>query len=169
MAGVLATHVAPSPGPGKAQTRMRRPEIVNRADQIHPMLQRQGPACQGPPSTRQRRQAFAKGCVEPLDVRGVEHPIALRTAPGRLDAGGRPGDETAFDVDHTPLCIAVEVLRWRGGQIVILLTSDAENQPSILCAEIEQRFRSHSAGEATITTAYELMVRSNFERFQKLW
>jgi hypothetical protein len=91
-----------SPRGGEAQTRMRRAEIIDRPNQIHPMLQRQCAPCQCAPSTRQRCQACTECGVEPLNVRRVHDPIALRTAPQHLDTCWRPSNDTALHLDHTP-------------------------------------------------------------------
>jgi len=65
---------------------MQRAKVRDCADQEHPRVQSQGLACQRLASTRQRREAFPKCRVEPLNVRGVDHPIALRAAAERLNA-----------------------------------------------------------------------------------
>jgi len=69
----------------------------------------------------------------------------------------------------------VEVLRWRGGQIVARTKDATETQVGHLCARIEKIFRDRSKGEATITTAYEpysdntdfkRAIRESFRRVQ---
>ena len=63
--------------PCHVQTLVRRAEVVDRADQVHPMLQRQRTAGECPASPCQRGQALTKRGVEPLDVRRVDHPVPL--------------------------------------------------------------------------------------------
>src|ERR671910_227927 len=48
--------------------------------------------------------------VEPLDVRGVNDPIALRPAPEHLDTCWRPSNDTALHIDHTPLLMVLHDL-----------------------------------------------------------
>jgi len=48
-----------------------------------------------------------------------------------------------------------DIRRWRGGQIVAVLQDATEEQADNVCASMEKIFRDESAGEATITTAYE--------------
>src|SRR5687768_11640701 len=93
------------------QTGVRSTKIVDGTDQVHSMLQRQGTACQRPAAARQRSQALTKGRVEPLDVRRVDDPDALRAAPECLDTRGRASNNTAGYLDHTPLDISLHDLR----------------------------------------------------------
>ena len=93
------------------QTRMRGTEIIDRTDQIHAVLQRQRVACERAASAGQRRQTLPKRCVEPFDVRCIDHPGPVRSAPERLDAGGCAIHDTALNVDHPPLGIALHDLR----------------------------------------------------------
>jgi len=61
----------------RAQTLIRRAEVIDSADQVHAMLQGQCAARQRPSSARQRRQAFAEGRVEPVTVdRRIAPPTA---------------------------------------------------------------------------------------------
>ena len=92
------------------QTLMRRANVIGRAYQAHPLIQRQGRACQCPATTRQRREAFPERRVEPLKVRGVEHPAAWRAASERLHAGQRASGPAAVRRDHTAPCIALDDL-----------------------------------------------------------
>lgn len=93
------------------QTLVRRAAVVDRTDHVYAMLQRQRAPRQGPPAPRQRGQAFAACRVEPLEVRGVDHPIPLRTAPERLDTRGRAIHDAALDVDNAALGVALADLR----------------------------------------------------------
>ena len=52
------------------QTRMRRAKVIHRAYHKHPLVQRQGVACQRPAAARQWREAFPERRVEP-HVQGV--------------------------------------------------------------------------------------------------
>ena len=74
------------PATGVGQTRMRGAEIIDRTDQIHAMLQRQGVACQRSATACQRREAFPERRVQPLNVRRIDDPIALRPVSERLHA-----------------------------------------------------------------------------------
>ena len=94
-----------------AQTLMRRAEVIDGADQVHPMLQGQRAARQRPASARERRQVLAKCRVQPLDVRGVDHPSPLRATPEGLDTRGRAIHDAALDVDDAALCVALHDLR----------------------------------------------------------
>ena len=73
------------------QTRMRRAKVRDRAHQAHPLGQRQGGAGQRPAPARQWREAFPERRIQPLAIRGVDHPAALsmarRHAWRRCDAG----------------------------------------------------------------------------------
>src|SRR5215216_5936207 len=90
------------------QTRMRRTKVLDRADQEHPLVQRQGLACQRPASTRQRCEVFSECRVQPFDVRGVDHPVPLRVASEHLHACRRTIDNTAFGRDHPPPLVALD-------------------------------------------------------------
>jgi hypothetical protein len=82
---------------------MRRAEIIDRSDQIHPLLQRHRIARQRTPSTGQGGQPLTKGRVEPLDVRRVAHARALGPTAERLHTCGRALHDTAFNGHDTPL------------------------------------------------------------------
>jgi hypothetical protein len=94
----------------QAETRVRRTEVVDGADYVHPVLQGQGAARQCPASARQRRQALTECRVQSLDVRGVDHACPLRATLERLDACRRPGDDPTLDGDDAPLRIALHDL-----------------------------------------------------------
>ena len=98
------------PATGMGQTRMRCTEIIDRPDQIHAMLQRQRAARQRPASACQRGQPLTERRVQPLDVGRIDHPVALRAAPERLDACRRAIHNAAFDLDHAPLLVALDDL-----------------------------------------------------------
>jgi hypothetical protein len=87
---------------------MRRAKVIDRADQKHPRMQRQSVARQHPATAPQRREAFTERCVQPLNVRRIDHPAPLRPAPERLHACRRAIGKTAFGLDHTPLLIALD-------------------------------------------------------------
>src|SRR5262245_6256249 len=92
---------------GVTQTLMRGTEVVDCSNQIHTMPQGQGVACQGPTSAGQYCQAFSECRIQPLAIRRVDHPIALRAPPQGLDTRRRAIDDAAFDLDYAPLCIAL--------------------------------------------------------------
>ena len=54
------------------QTRMRRAKVIDCAHHKHPLVERQGVACQRPATARQWSQAFAERRVQPLNVRRIE-------------------------------------------------------------------------------------------------
>ena len=51
-----------------AQTLVRRAEVIDGADHVHPLLQGQRAARQRPASACQRRQALTERRIEPLDI-----------------------------------------------------------------------------------------------------
>ncbi len=81
---------------GAVQTRMRCANVRDRAHQAHPLVQRQGLACQPPATTRQRSEAFTERRVQPLDVRRIDDPVALRATSERFAACGRAIDKLAI-------------------------------------------------------------------------
>jgi hypothetical protein len=95
----------------RMQTRMRRAKVIDRAHQEHPLVQRQGLACQGPATACQWRKAFPKRRVEPLNVRRVDHAVPLRPTLERLHTCRRAGDKAPFGRDHSPSLIALDDLR----------------------------------------------------------
>ena len=134
--------------PGIRQTRMRGTEIIDRPDQVHPMVQRQCAARQCTPSTSQRYQTLTKRRVQPLDVRRVDHAVALGPTPERLNARWGAIHEAAFDVDDTPLGVALHDLgdaevaprtpprvslcsRLHGGTQGLAPCPDVSTQPSV--------------------------------------
>src|SRR5512132_3235882 len=93
-----------------AQTLVRRAKVIDGADQVHPMAQRQRMACQRPAAPGQRREAFAECRVQSLDVGRIDHPVPLRSASERLYPCRRAIDNTAFGLHHTPPLIALDHL-----------------------------------------------------------
>ena len=60
-----------------AETDVRRTKIIYRAHQEHPLVQRQGVACQRPAPARQRREPFPERRIQPVTVdRRIAPPIA---------------------------------------------------------------------------------------------
>ena len=92
------------------QTRMRRAKVIDRAHQEHALVQRHGMAGQRPATARQRSEAFPECRVQPLNVRGVDHPTALRATAERLDAGWRALDNAALRVDDATTLVAFDHL-----------------------------------------------------------
>jgi hypothetical protein len=97
--------------PAAAKTRVRSTKIIDRADQIHSVLESQWAPRQRPPSPCKRCQPFAECGIEPLDVGRVEHPVAVRAVPERLDAGGCAIHDAALNVNYSPLGIPFHDLR----------------------------------------------------------
>src|SRR2546422_3955670 len=93
-----------------AQTLVRRTEIIDGADQIHPMLQGQCAPCQRAAAAGQRRQALTERGIQSFDVGRVDHPGTLRTAPQRLDAREGTVNDTTFNRDYPPLHGALDDL-----------------------------------------------------------
>src|SRR5439155_19510092 len=69
-----------------AETRVRCAKVIDRAEQVHAMLQRQCVACERPATARQRCEAFPERRVEPLNGGRVDDAVALRAASQRLHA-----------------------------------------------------------------------------------
>ena len=98
MVGNASSHGWRCRATGVSQTRVRGTEVIDRADQIHPVLQGQQAAGQCPASAGQRRQAFPECGVQPLKVGSIDHAVALRAPPQCLDACRGPGDEAALNL-----------------------------------------------------------------------
>src|SRR5215218_7475394 len=62
----------------KVKTRVIRAKVIDRADQVHPVLQCQRVTRERPTTACQWRQALTKRGVEPLDVGGIDDPSPLR-------------------------------------------------------------------------------------------
>src|SRR5437870_7040345 len=95
---------------GTAQTLMRRAKVIDRAYQEHPLVQRQGLACQCPAPTRQGSETFTERRVEPFDVRRVDHPVALRATSERLDACRCAIDNAALRLNDATTLVAFDHL-----------------------------------------------------------
>ena len=95
---------------GMGQTFMRRAKVIDRAYHKHPCVQCQGVACQCPAPTRERREAFPKRRVEPLNVRRIDHPVPVRPTSEGLHTCRRALDHAAFSRDHTAPLIALDHL-----------------------------------------------------------
>src|SRR5919197_1369824 len=87
---------------------MRRTQGIHRAHQAHPLVQRQGVACQCPAPARQRREAFTAWRVEPLDVCGIDDAVTLRAPSECLAACGRALDKAALGLDDATTLIAFD-------------------------------------------------------------
>src|SRR5713226_6931380 len=86
-------------------------EVVDRADQIHPVVKRSGATGQGSTPAGERSQALAEGGIEPFNVGGVDHAVAaLRAAAELFDLRGRAGQNAALDTDHAPLNVVLDNL-----------------------------------------------------------
>ena len=85
--------------------------MIDCADQLPSVLERQGAPRQRPPAPSQRCPAFATGGMAPRAVGRVEHPVAVRALPERLAAGGCALHEAALDVHDSPLGLAWHDLR----------------------------------------------------------
>lgn len=94
-----------------AQTFVRRAKVIDRPDQIHPVMPCQRATGQCSALPRQRRQTFSECGVQPLERGRVDHAVALRAMPEPLDARWRAIHHAVFDVDHTPLRIGLDDLR----------------------------------------------------------
>jgi len=92
------------------ETRMGRAKIVDCADEIHPMLQRQRAARERATPACQRGQTLTKRRVQPFDVRRVNHPVALCPTSERLNTRGCAIHDTTFNVDDAPLGVALHDL-----------------------------------------------------------
>src|SRR4029077_19461409 len=106
--GDARCHGGSGPATGAGETRMRCGEIIDRPDEIHAMLQRQGAARQRTPAACQRGQPCTEGGVEPLNVGRIDHPVPLRPASKRLHPCRCAIDHTAFRVDHSPALVAFD-------------------------------------------------------------
>ena len=93
--------------PTAAQTRVRGTKVIDRTEQIHPVLERPRAPRPCPPSTCQRGQPCTACGVKPLDVRRDEHPGSVCSTPAPLHAYGRAIHEAALDVNDAPLGIAL--------------------------------------------------------------
>jgi hypothetical protein len=87
----------------KAETRVIRAKVIDRADQVHPVLQRPRVPRERPTAAGQGRQALPKRGVEPLDVGGIDDTLpTLRATSQRLDACRRAINNAAVGLSHAP-------------------------------------------------------------------
>ena len=110
MVGDASGHGGRHRAPAVAQTRVRCAEVIDGADQIHPVLQGQWSACQRPAAARQHCQALPERRVQPFDVGRVDHPLPLRPAQERRHACSCTGDDPMLDGNDMPLRIALHDL-----------------------------------------------------------
>src|SRR2546423_6851657 len=96
--------------PSVAETRVRCAKVIDRADQVHAMLQRQCVARERPATARQRCEVFPERRVEPLNVGRVDDPIALRAASERLHACRCAIDNTTLRFDDAMTLVALDDL-----------------------------------------------------------
>jgi len=92
------------------ETRVIRAKVIDRADQGHPVLQRQRVTRERPTTACQGRQALPTRGVEPLDGGGLDAPITLRAASERLHACRRAIANAALGRDHPPSLVALDDL-----------------------------------------------------------
>src|SRR5712691_7495921 len=111
MIGDTSSHRRCGPALGVGQTRMGCAEIIDRSDQIHPMLQCQRATRQRAPSACQRGQTRTEGRVQSFDVGRIDDAVALRTPPERLNACRCAIDNAAFGLDHPSSLVALDDLR----------------------------------------------------------
>src|SRR5882724_2639741 len=87
-------------------------EVVDGADQIHPVVQGDGAASQGPAPAGEGRQALAEGSIKPFNVGGVDHAgAALRAAPELLDLSRPASENTALDTHDAAVGVMLDDLR----------------------------------------------------------
>jgi hypothetical protein len=89
--------------------------MIDRAEPIHAVLERQWVPRQHPPLPGQRGQAFAAGSLEPLEVGRMDHPVAVRAVAERLDAGGWAIHDAALEGHDSPLGLPCHDLRQAAG------------------------------------------------------
>jgi hypothetical protein len=89
---------------------MRCAQVIDSAHHEHPLVQRQGLTGQRPAPARQRREAFPKRGVQPLNVGRIDHAVPLRAASERLHTCWRASDNAALGLDDTPPLIAFDHL-----------------------------------------------------------
>jgi hypothetical protein len=70
--------------------------------------------------------------------------------------------QAAESIECTPPA-DLDILRWRGGQIVAVLRHASVQSAEQVCAQLERVFRESSAGEATLTTGYAEYDGQNFK------
>ena len=97
--------------PTAAKTRVWRTKLRDRAAPIPSVLERQWTPRPRPPSPGQHGQAFAACDIEPLEVGRMDHPVAARAVPERLDVGGCAIHEAAVAAHDSPLGLPLHDLR----------------------------------------------------------
>src|SRR5262245_61047857 len=93
-----------------SEARMWGAEIIDRTNKVHPMLQRAQMTRQSAPPSRQRREVFAEGRVQPLNIGRVDHAVSLRLAPQFPHACWRAINNTPFNLDHPSPLVALHNL-----------------------------------------------------------
>ena len=101
---------------------MIRTEVVDRANQIHPVIRgcfaSEGSplACQGATSSHQSGQTSTEGGLQPFDEGGVDQPASWRPLQHLLHLGGCTLHQATDDADHAPTRILLHHLgdqrRW---------------------------------------------------------
>jgi hypothetical protein len=87
----------------KAEPRVRRAKLLDRADKVPSVRQRQRVTRERPTAACPWRQALTPRGVEPLDGGGLDAPLPLvRAPPQRLDTRGCALDKTACGLDDAP-------------------------------------------------------------------
>src|SRR5262245_54553287 len=95
----------------RGQTRMGCAEVIDCADHEHALVQRHSMAGQRTAPARQRCEAFSERRVQSLNVRGVDHPAALRATAQCLDACWRALNNAALCVDDATTLVTFDDLR----------------------------------------------------------
>src|SRR5712691_2324961 len=110
MIGDASSHGRCGLATGLGQTRVRCAKIIDGTDEIHTVLQCQRAARQRAPSACQRGEPLTERRVEPLDVRRIDDPVALRAPSERLDASRRAIDNAAGGLNHPSPLVALHDL-----------------------------------------------------------
>ena len=97
-------------GYGQRQAVMIRAEVIDGADQVHPVVQGGGASCQGTSLTRERGQPLAEGGIEAFNIGSVDHTVALREASELLDLCGRASKNAAHDTNHVSVGVVLDDL-----------------------------------------------------------
>ena len=157
MVGDASGHGGRHCAPAVAQTRVRCAEIIDGADQVHPVLQGQRTACQRPAAARQHCQALPERRVEPFDVGRVDHPLPLRPAQERRHACRCTGNDPMLDSDDTPLRIALHDL----GDEEVIPGPQPRTPLRSRALRITKRLANRPAiGDKPVSTAQEWAVYS---------
>ena len=94
---------------------MWRAKGRDRAHPAHPLVPRQGLACQGPATACQGRQAFPKRRGAPLTGRRVDHAVPWRPPAERLHTGRGAVDQAPCGRAPAPSLIALD--DWREANV----------------------------------------------------